>query len=144
MKLSALYTEIFGIRERPMLDKWDSHVVRLKEQISELREQIAELKSTLKLIGADVSSQRELLAQLTHKMRSSLEKSGDAEPANELQSVLSVLDNPDVGAIVVGSDGRNLLFNDIAQDLVGFAATKSFKPSPADLKGIYLADKVTR
>jgi CheY-like chemotaxis protein len=127
-----------------MLDKWDSHVVRLKEQISELREQIAELKSTLHIIGTDVASQRELLAQLTRSVRSSLDQVGDAEPANQLQSVLKVLDNPDVGAIVVGPDGRNLLFNDIAQDLVGFAASKNFNPSSSDPRGIFLADKVTR
>jgi CheY-like chemotaxis protein/HPt (histidine-containing phosphotransfer) domain-containing protein len=126
-----------------MLDKWDGHLVRLKEQISEipeLREQIAELRSTLDIISGDVSKQRQLLAQLTRNMRNSLEKSSDAK---KLSLDLNLLDNPDVGAIVVGADGRELLFNQLAQDLVGFAAKFEAGVTASDW-GIYLADKTTR
>lgn len=122
-----------------MPDKWHGYVMRLKDQI-------AELKETLQLISGAVEEQRHRLEQLTRKLRVSLEQSaGASQPLHQLPSVLkSILDNPAVGAILVGPDGRYLLFNAVAEAILGSALTRNMDPPSSYGYGLYLADKVTR
>jgi CheY-like chemotaxis protein/PAS domain-containing protein len=122
-----------------MPDKWHGYVIRLKDQI-------AELKETLQLISSAVEEQRHRLEQLTRKLRVSLEQSaGASQPLHQLPSVLkSILDNPAVGAILVGPDGRYLLFNAVAEAILGSALTRNMDPPSSYGYGLYLADKVTR
>ncbi len=106
-----------------MPDKWHGYVIRLKDQI-------AELKETLQLISGGVEEQRHRLEQLTRKLRVSLEQSaGASQPLHQLPAVLkSILDNPAVGAILVGPDGRYLLFNAVAEAILGSALTRNMDP----------------
>ncbi len=122
-----------------MPDKWHGYVIRLKDQI-------AELKETLQLISGGVEEQRHRLEQLTRKLRVSLEQSaGASQPLHQLPAVLkSILDNPAVGAILVGPDGRYLLFNAVAEAILGSALTRNMDPPSSYGYGLYLADKVTR
>jgi CheY-like chemotaxis protein/PAS domain-containing protein/HPt (histidine-containing phosphotransfer) domain-containing protein len=125
-----------------MSNQWHGHLSRLKEQTAELKDQIADLKETLLLIGAAVEEQRLLLEERTRELRSSLEQSTDSGKApNQLPSVLTILHNPDMGAILIGPDGRYLLFNPVAEEILGSSITRNMESSEF---GFYLADQVTR
>src|ERR1700730_18025063 len=111
-----------------MFEKWHKYVVRLQEQTVELRQHIADLKGTLLAIGALVNQQRCDLEQRAEQLRLSLEqKSSTGEPVNQLPSVMTVLGSPNVAAILIGADGRYLLFDEHSRDLLGNELVNSLK-----------------
>jgi CheY-like chemotaxis protein/HPt (histidine-containing phosphotransfer) domain-containing protein/PAS domain-containing protein len=125
-----------------MSEKWQLHISRLQSQIQDLKGQITELKETLRLIDGSVGEQCDLLEKRTKELRASLEQ-GEGNPQYQLPPVLRILNNPDVGALLIGQDGRYLLFNAMAERILGPALKGTFGLANSGDHSVYFFDKTT-
>ncbi len=117
---------------------WNNHIDRL-------RSQIAELRNTLRVIKTKAHDERPGLEQTTAQLRELVDKNESQKTLYQFPKILrSILNNPAVGAIILGPNGEHLLFNTAAERLLGSDLMADALAEKSGNFGFYMPDKTTK
>jgi PAS domain S-box-containing protein len=117
---------------------WNNHIDRL-------RSQIAELRNTLRVIKTKAHDERPGLEQTTAQLRELVDKNESQKTLYQFPKILrSILNNPAVGAIILGPNGEHLLFNTAAERLLGADLMADALAEKSGNFGFYMPDKTTK
>lgn len=103
------------------------------------------LEELLSVREQTVQEQSQKLSQILgelHSRASELESSQE-ELARQTQILQSVLNSIAVGVVVADSDGKFLLFNPAAEEMLGIGMTETSPDEWTSRYGLYLSDKIT-
>lgn len=115
-----------------MAGEWEAPVAKLSSEIEDLRETIRTLNESKDRLRPELGLLTAELSELLNAPRAQYES------LYEFPRVLSsILTNPRIGALVFGPDGKRLLFNSRAEELLGELLKEDFLTSANEKFGFF-------